>query len=164
MTKSLDPFPYGPKTLPDSCPERNRVGAWGPTDRSMRNAACRSRERAQRRPLKMITMAWWALCFGALTPPVVVVQYAAQSLASMDRSVRVCRNRWRDFIRAHMEVLTGPTLPPGNCAVQRTTRWLTAILRGPSSMNTGSDHYFDRTGLSVPLGRRNANPCTPAPS
>ena len=26
------------------------------------------------------------------------------------------------------------------------TRWLTAILPGPSSMNTGSDYYFDRTG------------------
>jgi hypothetical protein len=40
---------------------------------------------------------------------------------------------------------TGPTLPRGNCAMQRTTRWLTAILRGPSSMNSGSDYYFDRT-------------------
>ena len=38
---------------------------------------------------------------------------------------------------------TGPKLQPGNCAMQRTTRWLTAILRGPSSMNTGSDFYFD---------------------
>src|SRR5215471_7516271 len=41
---------------------------------------------------------------------------------------------------------TGPTLPPGNCVMQRTTRWLTAILRGPSSMNTGWDYYFDRRG------------------
>src|SRR5215467_2279755 len=41
---------------------------------------------------------------------------------------------------------TGPTLLPGSCAMQRTTRWLTAILRGPSSMNTGSDYYFDGTG------------------
>src|SRR5215469_4297473 len=46
---------------------------------------------------------------------------------------------------------TGPTLPPGNCAMQRTTRWLTAILRGPSSMNTGSDYYFDRTRWSSRL-------------
>src|SRR5262249_2341014 len=45
---------------------------------------------------------------------------------------------------------TGPTLPPGNCAMQRTTRWLTAILRGPSSMNTGSDYYFDRTANLPP--------------
>src|SRR5215472_12646669 len=44
---------------------------------------------------------------------------------------------------------TGPTLPPGNCAMQSTTRWLTAILRGPSSMNTGSDYYFDRTGWGL---------------
>ena len=41
---------------------------------------------------------------------------------------------------------TGPRLPPGNRAMQSTTRWLTAVLRGPSSMNTGSDYYFDRTG------------------
>ena len=34
---------------------------------------------------------------------------------------------------------TGPGLPPGDRAMQRTTRRLTAILRGPSSMNTGSD-------------------------
>jgi hypothetical protein len=36
-------------------------------------------------------------------------------------------------------------LPPGNSALQRTTQWSTAILRGPSSMNTGSDYYFDGT-------------------
>jgi hypothetical protein len=40
---------------------------------------------------------------------------------------------------------TGPGLPSGNCAMQRTTRWLTAVLRDPSSMNTGSDYFFDRT-------------------
>src|SRR5215469_12858395 len=44
---------------------------------------------------------------------------------------------------------TGPTLPPRNCAMQRTTWWLTAILRGPSSMNTGSHYYFDRTGVAL---------------
>src|SRR5262250_1616737 len=42
---------------------------------------------------------------------------------------------------------TRPTLSPGNCAMQRTTPWLTAILRGPSGMNTGSDYYFDGTGF-----------------
>ena len=47
----------------------------------------------------------------------------------------------------------GPTLPPGNCAMQRTTRGLTAKLRGPSSMNTGSDYYFDRTRKSKSHGR-----------
>src|SRR5215472_16633470 len=36
--------PYGPKTLPDSCPEGDPLGALGPTERIMRNAACRSRE------------------------------------------------------------------------------------------------------------------------
>src|SRR5215467_7796673 len=46
---------------------------------------------------------------------------------------------------------TRPTLSPGNCAMQRTTPWLTAILRGPSGMNTGSDYYFDGTGPSGEL-------------
>jgi hypothetical protein len=35
---------------------------------------------------------------------------------------------------------TSPTLPPGECAMQRTNRWLTAVLRVPSSMNTASDY------------------------
>jgi hypothetical protein len=36
----------------------------------------------------------------------------------------------------------GSTPLPRNRAVQRTTGWLTAMLRGPSRMSIGSDYYF----------------------
>jgi hypothetical protein len=55
---------------------------------------------------------------------------------------------------------TDPTLRPGSCAMQRTTRWLTAILRGPSNMNTGSDYHFDRTTWCS-MHRHTCTRCTP---
>jgi hypothetical protein len=83
---------YVPKILRDPCPERDRIGAGGPTERSMRNATCQSRERSQRRPLKMITMARWHYCLGVLTRRGVSSSACRPTPASLDRSIRVCRN------------------------------------------------------------------------
>jgi fermentation-respiration switch protein FrsA (DUF1100 family) len=83
---------YGPKTLTDSCPERDCMRALGANRGKYAKRYLSITGKVTEATSEDDHDGFMADVWGRSRGAVVVVQHAAQTLASLDRSIKACRN------------------------------------------------------------------------